>query len=152
MISNNTLQDNQTSTLYRMQFILGPRIPAGHREWQQCKVGESLHLTAHPDLNVEQVANASISATLIGYLLDPHNPDSSNIDILTTLVGSIEQGGDLFELIYPLGGRWVLLVNDREGCRLLGDATGLRQVFYSDIRRTDHMWCASQPNHIAQSS
>lgn len=40
-----------------MQFILGPRAPAGFEDWQQIGVGEELHLTAHPHLNIEQAAD-----------------------------------------------------------------------------------------------
>jgi hypothetical protein len=132
-----------------MQFILGPRVPTGYEDWQQIRVGETLHLIAHPHLNVEQAANTSVSVTLIGYLLDPRNLHASNADILDSLMSSIGQGRDLFEFICPLGGRWVLLVDDAQGARLLGDAAGLRQVFYSDMQQTGELWCASQPDHIA---
>ncbi|HEB87036.1 MAG TPA: hypothetical protein ENI68_08495 [Gammaproteobacteria bacterium] len=138
------------SERYRMQFILGPRIPAGFSDWQQLGVGETFHLIAHSDLNVEQVERDPVSITVIGYLLDPRHPHASNADILDKLITSIEQGGDLFEIVAPLGGRWVLLVNDRQSTRLLGDATGLRQVFYADKRQTGELWCASQPGHIAK--
>ncbi len=147
--SDEFSQDEPSATRYRMQFILGPRVPAGFEDWQQIEVGEALHLTAHPHLNVEQAANTSVSATLIGYLLDPRNPHASNADILDSLISSIEEGGDLFEFVYPLGGRWVLLVNDSNGARLLGDAAGLRQVFHSDRQQVAELWCASQPGHIA---
>ena len=148
--SNESLQDMNSSTLYRMQFMLGPRVPAGYEDWQQVSVGEGLHLIAHPDLNIEQAESGSVSATLIGYLLDPRDPHAGNADILDTLLTSMEQDGDLFEFIYPLGGRWVLLVRNSQGTRLLGDASGLRQVFYSSIRQTDEFWCASQAGHIAK--
>ena len=147
--STDRLHDKLPSALYRMQFILGPRFPVGLRDWQQVRIGEQLHLAAHPDLNVEQASNATVSLTLIGYLLDPHNPQASNSDILDSLISSINQFEDLFDLIYPLGGRWVLLVDDNQCTRLLGDAAGLRQVFYSDAQHTSECWCASQPSHIA---
>jgi hypothetical protein len=146
--SNDSLRGNESFS-YPMQFILGPRIPVGFEDWQQVRVGEALHLIAHPHLPVEQAINASVSATLIGYQLDPHNPQASNKDILNSLISSVARGGDLFEFVYPLGGRWVLLVDDGQGVRLLGDAAGLRQVFYSDMQKTGELWCASQPGHIA---
>jgi len=121
--SNRYSQDKTASTRYRMQFILGPRVPAGFEDWQQIKTKGGLYLTAHPHLNVEQASGASVSITLIGYLLDPRTPHAGNIDIVDKLIVAMEQGEDLFELVYPLGGRWLLLVNDSQGTRLA--ASGL---------------------------
>ena len=57
-------QDINSSTRYRMQFVLGPYVPTELEDWQQFRVGDDLHLSAHPDLNVEQSANTSVSVTL----------------------------------------------------------------------------------------
>jgi hypothetical protein len=145
-----SLHERISSSLYRMQFILGPRVPAEFEGWQKLQVKGGLHLAAHPSLNIEQAGNNEISVTLVGYVLDPRKPHASNAGILKSLVFSIEQGEDLFDLIYPLGGRWVLLVDDNRCTRLVGDAAGLRQVFYSDMHQNAEFWCASQPGHIAR--
>jgi len=137
------------SAAFRMQFALGPRIPPRLEDWQQFRLDEAFHLTAHPDLNIVQASKGSISTTLIGYLLDPQNPHSDNTDILESLITEFYRGRDLFEIVHPLGGRWVLIVNNGQQTKLFGDATGLRQVFYSHSSISSEIWCASQPGHIA---
>ena len=92
-----------------MQFVLGPRFPSGLHGWQHIRLGETLHLAAHPDLNIERADNDSVSLTLIGYLLDPERPNFTNADILGSLVSSIEQGENLIDLIDSFGGRCRIL-------------------------------------------
>ncbi|MEN8763341.1 MAG: hypothetical protein ABF290_12990 [Thiogranum sp.] len=142
--------DSVEQLRYHLQFTLGPRIPDDLDAWPKRKVGDNLYLAAHPDLNLDEEVGAGASAILIGYMLDPSNPQASNSDILHSLISRVSQDGDLFAAIEPLGGRWALIVNDKLGLRLVGDAAGLRQIFYSDTRQTDELWCASQPRHIAE--
>lgn len=141
--------DSAEQLLYHLQFTLGPRIPEELEAWPTLEVGNNLYLAAHPDLSLEEAVGVDASAILVGYMLDPANPQASNSDILCSLISLVSQDGDLFAAIEPLGGRWALIVNDRQGRRLVGDAAGLRQIFYSDARQTDELWCASQPGHIA---
>ena len=132
-----------------MQFVLGPRSPDGFEAWQRFEISDSLHLLAHPELHVDQAGNVGVSATLIGYVLDPRDPRAGNVDILNKLISHVSQDGDLFEALAPLGGRWALIFNDGQRLKLVGDATGLRQIFHSDVAQTNELWCASQPNHMA---
>lgn len=135
--------------LYNMQFSMGPRVPDGLDTWQQIKVGDSLYLAAHPNLNVVKTVGKGVSAVLAGYMLDPENPYASNSDILDKLISHVARNDDLFEAIESLGGRWVLIVGKNQQLTLVTDATGLRQVFYTDFQQNDDLWCASQPGHIA---
>ena len=85
----------------------------------------------------------------MGYILDPYNPQSNDLDILNSLIRQIKIADDIFECVNNLGGRWILIFNDGKDSRLFHDATGLRQVFYTD-KVINEMWCASQPGLIAE--
>ena len=136
--------------LYRNQFILGPSFLDELPSWGKTKIGESICLMTHPDLNVCQVNHGNQSLTLVGYILDPDNSDALDIEIATSLMGEISDFDRLLERTGNFGGRWILIVDDGKQVRLFHDAVGLRQVFYADARHTSEVWCASQPGMIAE--
>lgn len=138
------------ATLFHNQFIIGPRQPDGYNSWQKFSLFDNYYLFAHPNLTVENVQNDTVSVCLIGYILDPDNPKASSADVIKSIIDNVNQGVDLFKAIENLGGRFVLIFKDSRQIKLIHDAAGLRQVFYSDSNKHDELWCASQPNHIAK--
>jgi asparagine synthetase B (glutamine-hydrolysing) len=134
--------------LFRLQFILGPGVPAGYESWQHSVVANRLQLLAHPSLTVNTAEGEGLSLTLLGYILDPQHPQASDSDILASITAQVSRGDDLATTIEPLGGRWVLIVSDQQGLRLFNDAAGSRQVFHA-TGDSGELWCASQPDHIA---
>lgn len=140
--------DSLQERRYHLQFILGPGVPAGYETWQHSVVTDRLQLLAHPSLAVHTAEGEGLSLTLLGYMLDPEHPWAGDADILTHITTQVSRGGELVTAIEPLGGRWVLLVNNQQGLRLFNDASGLRQVFHT-TGDSGEVWCASQPDHIA---
>jgi hypothetical protein len=136
--------------LYHNQFVLGPHFLENLTSWKKIRVNESIYLTVHPDLNTCQAVRGDKSITLIGYILDPDNPEAGNSDIITLMIQELFSCETFFENTYKYGGRWILIVDDGREIRLLNDAAGLRQVFYTDIRCTKDLWCASQPGILAE--
>jgi hypothetical protein len=132
------------------QFILGPRLLEDLPQWQQFQLWGEYYLMAHPTLSVTRAENEKLSVCLIGYMLDPEHSEASSEDILKSLVNLVSQDMDLFAAIEPLGGRWIFVVKSPQSLRLIHDAAGLRQVYYSDAAQTEELWCASQPVHIAK--
>ena len=135
--------------LYCNQFVLGPVFVDTLPGWQQKSVGESFCLTAHPDLNIIQARAEKRSITLLGFILDPADPSAGDADILEKLIRLPGDRKDLIKGTYTYGGRWVLIVDDGEEMTVFHDAVGLRQVFYTDVRCTGELWCASQSGMIA---
>jgi hypothetical protein len=135
---------------YRNQFIMGPvhyeRLPG----WKKYRINHSLFLTAHPDLNVEQVEKNGQTLTLIGFILDPDHPHSSNEDILKTISDRLADQSKPYESTNTYGGRWILIVNKDKQTILFNDAAGLRQVFHTNNKIADSFWCASQPGILAE--
>ena len=106
--------------LFRRQFILGPRFVDGLPGWLTLSIGDRHCLTVHPDLGVCQESAGRRTLTLLGYLLDPDNPQASNQDLLRRLVRLPEGHAGwnaLLARVAMLGGRWLLLVSEGNAVR-----------------------------------
>jgi len=136
--------------LFRRQFVLGPRFIAGLPNWKRLSVRATINITLHPDLPACQARKGGMSISLLGYILDPYRPQASDADIVERLLSDLEAGRTaeaVIESTYPLGGRWVLVVDDGQTVLLFTDPVGYRQAFYS--RSASGVWCASQPRLLA---
>ena len=131
------------------QFVLGPSFIEDFRSWKKIMITDRIRVTVHPDLSTYQAFRENKSITLLGFVLDPHNPQTGDPEIITGLLHALSDCDAFFQETYRYGGRWILIVNDGREIKLFNDAAGLRQVFYSDRRCTDEFWCASQPRMIA---
>jgi hypothetical protein len=136
--------------LYRCQFILGPSFIDKFHSWKRISINTSMKLTLHPDLNCYHSAFDDKSITLLGFILNPKSPQSSDNDIIDNLIDKLDSCDDFCEYTHHLGGRWILIVNDGKQIKLFNDPLGLRQVFYSDMHDGNTLWCASQPQMIAE--
>ncbi len=130
---------------FRRQFILGPK-HANFHNWSHVNLS-GFCISTHPDLECIQESAGDIQLTLIGYMLNPYQIEADNRTILKEILSNLRDKNDLFERVYPYGGRWVIIYKDRYDAILLHDFSGLRQVYYT----TDAtLWCGSQPEIIAQ--
>lgn len=136
--------------LYHNQFILGPFFVEALPSWKRIKINNSIYLTIHPDLNACQAVYENKSITLIGLILDPENPEADDSDIIGGLIRKLSDCDNFMACTYKFGGRWILIVDDGGEVRLFNDATGLRQVFYTEILYAGDLWCASQPGILAE--
>jgi len=132
--------------LYRRQFLIGPRFVDGFQSWKRLSIGTGLCITAHPDLSTCQVSDGHASLTLLGYMLDPDRSESSDEDIVRSLLPALV-GGRLVPALSRLGGRWVLVADTPRETLVFNDAFGLRQVHYTE--GDGERWCAAQPGLLA---
>jgi hypothetical protein len=116
--------------------------------WRRVPIREKLCLSVHPDLELTQTEKQHKTLILLGYILDPNAPESSNDDILNVLIDKFDRNEEIFGHINDFGGRWILLVSDGQETMLLHDAAGLRQIYYAVA---DTVWCASETGLIANS-
>ena len=105
----------------------------------------------HPDLNSYQARYEGMSITLLGFILDPDNPQASDAAVINGLIHRLFNFDRFFEETDKLGGRWILIVNDGQEIRLFNDPFGLRQLFYTEKSASSALWCASQPELLAES-
>ena len=135
---------------FRRQFVLGPQFVRRFPNWQKVKLDGSLHITAHPDLEICQIGRDDRSITLLGYILDPGDPSATNDGIIGRLFDKFDTCEGFFEDTACFGGRWILIVNDGRRIVLFTDAAGLRQVCFATVGASDRIWCASQPKLLAE--
>jgi hypothetical protein len=136
--------------IFPNQFILGPAHVDGLPNWQTTSVSEDIKLTVHPGLRVTQLRDANRSLTLLGCMLDPHNPGGSDEDVLRRLLAGFSSIRDLIGLTASYGGRWLIVATYGTGAWLFTDALGLRQAFYTSQRYGGGIWGGSQPGTIAE--
>ncbi len=132
--------------LYRNQFILGPDVN-GFESWRGFDLSGGLQLRIHPELNFNLARLDGKLILLLGYILDPGNPDASDSDILTALLRKSGSCAEIIRNTFGYGGRWVIIFDDGRDRILFHDAAGLRQVFYAKM--DSGIWCASQPGTIS---
>ncbi len=143
-----------SNLLFRRQFLMTPDAgiaDAGLAEagiadagaslshWQQTRVGH-YRLYAHPDSQLSSVtsADATVTAALVGFIIDPDCPESSNVDVLNTIVGFAGLVVDLADLVARISdylssvsGRFVLVISTPQETLLFHDPCGLRTVYYT---------------------
>lgn len=130
---------------FRRQFIMGNRIVM--EDWVQTIVNDRYFLSTHEDLQVNQILENGKELTLIGYIVNPHEPDHTNIDCLKAIFNNVNSQKDIVEELYIYAGRFVLIgVIDGE-MLIITDPCSLRQVYYTAL--DGHLWFSSQPNLLA---
>jgi len=117
--------------------------------WNRIKIGENLLLTIHPDLPLTIVENQKSKATLLGYAIDPYQPELNDEAILHRFVTGEITIDKVTHGLKTLSGRFVLIINYPQGSWLFHDACALRQVQYC-IDKHGTVWCATQAETLAE--
>jgi hypothetical protein len=136
--------------LFPNQFILGPAYVDGLPDWQMVGVDDCIKLTVHRGLLVTQVHDVHRSLTLLGFILDPHDPGATDEDVLRRLLAGFSSIRDLIRLTASYGGRWLIVATLGSDAWLFTDALGLRQAFYTPQAHGGGIWGGSQPGTIAE--
>lgn len=131
---------------FKRQFILGNRIV--RREWNQTSINSHYFLSTQKDLEVKQIKEDGKELTLIGYIINPHEPNNTNIDCLKSIFTNFTSVNELFEELYIYSGRFVLIGSINDEMIIVTDPCGLRQVYYTAVE--GDFWFASQPNLLAE--
>lgn len=135
----------------RNQFLLGPQFLKSE-SWLHIHLGSSLKLSAQADLDVQQVEGRCCRLTLLGFMLDWIRPIASNFNILRSLAAVSSSFEKCVEETFELGGRWILVYQDEQEVGIFHDAGGLRQVCYTTGAAGEAVWCASQPDLLAEAA
>ncbi len=141
--------DDQNAYLFRRQFLIGPRPVELYKNWSHLKVKSDLFITAHPDLSLNSVRSEDRTLVLIGYALDPYNPERGDSEIVQDLLDRCADPASLSQSASRLCGRYVLLFDSPEMSFILPDTGALRQVFYT-AGNTEEFWAGSSPSLLAK--
>jgi hypothetical protein len=128
---------------YRRQFLLSPIECVKLKEWKFSRIG-IYNLYVHPDTLLDTVVNEykSIQLSLVGNIVNPHNPNESNSDILRNILQDISIT-TICEKLYHYAGRFVLIIKIDNEYYIFHDACGLKMVFYT--KHENQLFAASQP-------
>lgn len=132
----------------RRQFVLGSEY-IDYDGWKRLKVVDTCLLTVHPDLQITVVEQDENKAVLLGYAIDPYQPELNDQDTLRRFVDGPISQNEICGGLEALTGRFVLIVKSGTSLWLFHDACGLRQVNYC-FDQDNAMWCASQPETLAE--
>ena len=134
----------------RSQFLLGPHYLKSE-SWWRFDLGPSLKLSVQADLEVQQAEGETCRLTLLGFMLNWLQPESSNSDVLNNLAAVSTSLDNCIKETFDLGGRWILIYQDNKEAGIFHDAGGLRQICYAKAAG-EELWCASQPDLLAEAA
>lgn len=137
---------NMNNLEFRRQYLLS-NVPVEKMDgWKHYEIpGKGLNLYYHPDLEVTTEKYQESDLVLLGYIMDPYNPDLSTAEILSKLA-RLKNLQKLFKETANLSGRFAILyTNDKEAC-IFNDVTGFREIYYSF--GGGKMFCGSTPDII----
>lgn len=140
---------NYNDLLFRRQFLLTSNACPNLEWWKHETLGP-YNLYVHPHLShyVCHDATRQLDIVLIGYILDPGRPEEGSQEIVERLMHIGMMDPDAIAVaLYPLSGRFVLLIKIESGLYVFNDACGLRTVYYSFEGTGVHI--ASEPNLLS---
>ncbi len=135
---------------FRRQFVLSNSEIAILDGWKNHRVSnpvEDFYLSSHPDLDVIKVSGASKDLLLLGYIIDPYNPERNSESILFHLA-KFEHFDEIVAASFNLGGRFVIIVSDISGIKIFNDAMAFREVYY--VCKSQVTACGSTPDILMQ--
>ena len=115
---------------YRRQYIVSPNRIESLEHWQTEKIA-NYFIYAEKSLELNKVSNDILEIVLLGYVIDPHNPEKSNSQIIEYALNRVENIESIAQFLYSLSGRFVLIINLKNNIYVYNDASGYRTVFYS---------------------
>jgi len=144
----NIFMMNRIRLFRRRQYVIGSKF-INYDGWHHIHMFDQFKLTLHPDLPITSVECQNNRAILLGYAIDPYNPELDDLSVLQRFVEGVVSIEKVIEKLETLSGRFVLAINCKSGTWLFHDACGLRQVYYHKDNN-GNIWCASQPEVIAE--
>ena len=84
----------------------------------------------HPSLRATVDHHESSGILLLGYIIDPQKPGSTDADLVHSLVTTCPAKEQLFKRLQALSGRFVIIYKSSEDLIAVGDPCGSRQIYY----------------------
>lgn len=137
---------NLDRLLFRRQYVFGPENCIQFNDWTTERLPENKYVSAHPELKITKIESGNDCIVLLGYILDPENPENSDLEILRNLYA--KKFNDVIRNAAYLAGRFVCITYLEGKYRIFNDTNGFRQIFYCKDSKNE-MWCASQPSLIS---
>jgi hypothetical protein len=134
--------------LFRRQFIMGPQRIVPFSNWRTEVLPGGYYVSAHPDLKIIKINNFENCIVLLGYIIDPFSPDSTDEELLEEVAKKCVTIKELTCKFDCLAGRYICIAYLQGKYYLFNDTLGFRQVYYYESVKK--IWCASQPSLLAE--
>ncbi|NJB35396.1 hypothetical protein [Croceivirga sp. JEA036] len=129
------------SLKFRRQFLLCPNGIDQLNSWQR-KVLNHQNLYVHPDCSLHTAIKGEVTVVVLGHIIHPGNK-SFNEQHIAEIIAENSSIEFITKTLYPLCGRFVLLVATPEEILFFNDACGLKSFFYT--QQNEAFYAASQP-------
>ena len=126
---------------FRRQFLFTPKACEDLQGWEVEKLQQHF-LYIHPDCPHGKAIGKS-EVYLIGYFVDPHSLSKSVIQETLDQISEETSPTNISKIIYPLVGRFVLIIKTHDNLLFFNDACGLKTIYYT--KRDNVIYAASQP-------
>ena len=130
--------------LFRRQFILSSNPEHKFENWVNINLDKDIFLSVHPDLEVAQSTKGELQLTLLGFAVNPFEPDKSNKQILDKMLENEVSFEEIIRKTEPLGGRWIIIYKDKDSILVFNDPCSNRQVYYHK-ELVNRVLCGSDP-------
>jgi hypothetical protein len=134
---------------FRRQFLLTAIKCPELEKWHHAELGTHF-LYVHKDCEISKIDTSTVSFILIGYIINPEEPEKTNRDILAGIANLPAEDRSQFpridgisQYLYGLTGRYVLLIKSRERLIFFHDPCGLKTLYYTQFK--GNIYAASQP-------
>jgi hypothetical protein len=138
--------------LFRRQFILSSNPEHSFENWIKMNLDKDVYLSVHPDLEVVQSTNGEVQLTLLGFAVNPFEPNKNNQQILDDMLVKTVSFDEVIKNSELLGGRWIIIYKYKSSLLLFNDPCANRQVYYHKELGNDVL-CGSDPailNHFVK--
>lgn len=133
---------------FRRQYLLSNANIKKIGNWKDLNIlnaKQNLKLYYHPDLEITYLQHKDKYLVLIGYIIDPFNPDLSNVDISGKILNKSSLQ-DVLKETENFSGRYAIIYCNGKSTSIFHDATGFREIYYCFLK--DEIYCGSTPNII----
>ena len=114
---------------FKRQYIISTKQIDKLKKWNLHKF-DRYNIYTEKSLEIYNMQKEGLDLFLLGYWIDPYHPKKSNESILRDMFEKSSSLDSIFKFIYPLSGRFLLLVKIHNNSYVLNDASGFRTAFY----------------------
>jgi hypothetical protein len=95
----------------------------------------NLNVYFHPSLNVSTAKKDATEILLLGYIINPMNPQETNDAIVRNLAETCSSKEALFKELQGLSGRYVILYKNESDFIAFNDVCALKQLYYGFVNK-----------------
>ncbi|MBD2158158.1 hypothetical protein [Leptolyngbya sp. FACHB-16] len=121
--------------MYRNQYFMVAGLSSPDREFAGMAPISLMDFSIYqgPHLNLSFTKYESVEILLLGYVIDPLNPERSDQEVIENLARTCKTQNSFFEGIQILSGRFVLVYRNESSFIALGDACSFKQMYFGQL-------------------